>query len=107
MDVNRLWLRNFGRDDRAVAAFGRELRMPFVDSDVMHVVQTSPIHDLMSFSPKNQGDKLVLRRIMCELGLGDTAKRTKRAAQFGSRMAKLIQPACAGTDPFVVGHTLL
>lgn len=113
MDVNRLWLRNFGRDDRAVAAFGRELRMPFVDSDVMHVVQTSPIHDLMSFYPNSSdndsqgGDKLVLRRIAGELGLANTAKRTKRAAQFGSRMAKLIRPGCTGTHPFAVGHTLL
>lgn len=30
LDVRRLWLRNFGRDDRCVADNGREMRHPFV-----------------------------------------------------------------------------
>lgn len=107
MDVGRLWLRNFGRDDRAVAAHGKELRMPFVDSQIMQVVRTSPIDDLMSFDGgSGAGDKLVLRRIMHELGMGETAERVKRAAQFGSRMAKLIRPEAHGTDEYLLGSTL-
>lgn len=34
-DVSRIWLRNLGRDDRAVAACAREARSPFLDEGVM------------------------------------------------------------------------
>jgi asparagine synthetase B (glutamine-hydrolysing) len=37
-DVTRLWVRNLGRDDRAMADAGREPRHPFLDERVLEVV---------------------------------------------------------------------
>jgi hypothetical protein len=34
-DVHRLWVRNLGRDDRALSHWGREARLPFLDEDLM------------------------------------------------------------------------
>jgi asparagine synthetase B (glutamine-hydrolysing) len=31
LDLDRLWVRNFGRDDRAISSTGRETRYPFLD----------------------------------------------------------------------------
>lgn len=31
MDLDRLWHRNMGRDDRAISANGKEARFPFLD----------------------------------------------------------------------------
>jgi len=36
-DVNRLWIRNLGRDDRAMSDNGLECRFPFLDKKVVMV----------------------------------------------------------------------
>lgn len=34
LDLNRLWHRNMGRDDRAISHNGKEARYPFLDIDL-------------------------------------------------------------------------
>jgi len=106
LDLSRMWTRNLGRDDRCIAAHGKELRAPFLDQDVVATVLCSPLSDLVDFSVGSSrsdgGDKLVIRRLMMDLGFHETAVREKRAAQFGSRMAKLVKSGRSGKDEFDV-----
>jgi len=88
-DVNRLWLRNLGRDDRLVSDVSREARFPFLDERVVHALATVPMDGLADLTqPVGIGDKLVLRNIARTLGLHHTAARAKRAIQFGSGLAR-------------------
>lgn len=107
LDLSRLWTRNMGRDDRCISAHGKELRAPFLDRLVIDTIFTSPLDDLVDFnhSKAGLGDKRVLRMLAEELKLDQTSKRVKRAAQFGSRISKLIRPDLKGTDDFVLGKS--
>jgi len=35
LDLDRLWHRNMGRDDRAISANGKESRFPFLDPNLL------------------------------------------------------------------------
>ena len=37
-DLNRLWIRNLGRDDRAISDNGVEARFPFLDQKLIEAV---------------------------------------------------------------------
>ncbi|KAK9676051.1 hypothetical protein RND81_11G050500 [Saponaria officinalis] len=62
LDMQRIWKRNLGRDDRCIADNGKEARFPFLDEDVIKVARL--------------------------LGLHEAASYPKRAIQFGSRIAQ-------------------
>lgn len=102
LDLSRMWTRNLGRDDRCVSAHGKELRIPFLDKEVVSTVFDAPLSDLVDFSSSQngRGDKLVLRTLMKQLGFPLSAEREKRAAQFGSRMAKLVKSGRTGKGEF-------
>ena len=34
LDLERIWHRNMGRDDRVISANGKEARFPFLDTEV-------------------------------------------------------------------------
>jgi asparagine synthetase B (glutamine-hydrolysing) len=34
LDLERIWHRNMGRDDRVISSNGKEARFPFLDTDV-------------------------------------------------------------------------
>ncbi|KAJ9510727.1 hypothetical protein QJQ45_027646 [Haematococcus lacustris] len=90
LDMRRMWLRNLGRDDRLVADWGREARHPFLDEELVRVLQASSLPDIVDLShPPGVGDKLVLRAALLRLGLPQAAIRVKRAIQFGSEIGKL------------------
>ncbi|KAH0479103.1 MAG: uncharacterized protein KVP18_000975 [Porospora cf. gigantea A] len=97
-DLQRLWLRNLGRDDRAVGFAGRESRLPYLDEGLLRYVLT---RDFASLFPHSLLDKYntqsrakdwtkpLLRNALVSLGLPVTACFKKRAIQFGTRIAKV------------------
>ncbi|KAK1938871.1 Asparagine synthetase domain-containing protein 1 [Phytophthora citrophthora] len=90
MDLNRIWKRNLGRDDRCIAAHGREARFPFLDENVVSTIATFPVSSLCDGDlPRGVGDKRALRLVAKSLGLQSCAGLAKRAIQFGSRIAKV------------------
>lgn len=87
-DIGRLWLRNLGRDDRAMADSGREARHPFLDERLMAAVRACGPCTLYDLSlPLGVGDKRALRALGRTLGLGASTRLQKRAIQFGTRLA--------------------
>lgn len=97
LDVRRLWIRNLGRDDRLVADRGREARHPFLDESVVLEALKWPLPAVADLrEPPGAGDKAVLRRTLCALGLPRAAARPKRAIQFGTRLAKAANAAQFG-----------
>ena len=108
MDVQRLWRRNLGRDDRCVSAHGKELRLPFLDEGVVALLRRLPLDAKCDHRlPAGVGDKLVLRIAAEILGLPHAAGRTKRAIQFGSRISKSLAGGgsirgTTGTSPYVL-----
>ncbi|EQC42524.1 hypothetical protein SDRG_00257 [Saprolegnia diclina VS20] len=89
MDMDRLWLRNLGRDDRMISDHGREARFPYLDEHVVNFLAATPLDDVVDFSqPRGVGDKLLLRVVARGLGLRHCTGLPKQAIQFGTRMAK-------------------
>ena len=88
-DVGRLWVRNLGRDDRVIAAHGREARWPYLDERVLAFTAATPLCALCDHRlPPGEGDKRLLRLLAHSLGLLKASQRVKRAMHFGSRVAK-------------------
>ncbi|CAB1105490.1 unnamed protein product [Ectocarpus sp. CCAP 1310/34] len=88
-DQDRLWTRNLGRDDRAIADHGREARFPFLDEAVVGYLRCLPLREVCNMDePVGIGDKKVLREVASHLGLESCRRLPKRAIQFGSRIAQ-------------------
>lgn len=98
MEVNRLWTRNLGRDDRVLCDHGKEGRFPFLDEDVVAYLENLPVDRKcdMSLSP-GVGDKLLLREVARMIGVNECSTLVKRAIQFGSRIAKVSDKARFGS----------
>ncbi|VVB04011.1 unnamed protein product [Arabis nemorensis] len=89
LDMQRIWKRNLGRDDRCIADNGKEGRFPFLDEDVIKTLLDIPLWEIADFEqPSGKGDKKILRQVAKLLGLHEVAKMPKRAIQFGSRIAR-------------------
>jgi len=85
-DVENLYAKDLYRDNCTVASNAQELRVPFLDVQLVNFA--------MRISPEvkvfNGTEKYVLRRV-AERYLGEFAWRRKRASQYGSGAAKLIE----------------
>jgi asparagine synthetase B (glutamine-hydrolysing) len=91
LDRNRIWSRNLARDDRTIADQGREVRLPFLDEDVVELAHAMPWPVLVDpFVAKGAGEKRPIRALAHLLGVAGAAQRPKRALQFGSRSAKVL-----------------
>jgi len=108
LDVDRLGERNLGRDDRVIAHWGREVRFPFLDENVVKWAVEKGVGEICGFGleplesesaceNKTEEDdgrdiedaKLVLRLLALKLGMRVVAREKKRAIQFGARTAKM------------------
>ncbi|XP_057858625.2 uncharacterized protein LOC131067563 isoform X2 [Cryptomeria japonica] len=89
VDVQRIWKRNLGRDDRCMADHGKEARFPFLDEDLMETLLDLPLWEIADLEKSSgQGDKKILRQVAMLLGLEGASTIPKRAIQFGSRIAR-------------------
>ena len=128
VDVDRIWLRNLGRDDRwllwhfaaartshafhfasrIISDNSREMRTPYLDSSFITLLQQLPTALLINASaPSGVGDKIILRRVAANIGLVAASQRPKRAIQFGCRIAKQLNrtffgASCSGSGTAIV-----
>lgn len=84
LDVSRLGQRNLGRDDRAMAHWGREVRFPYLDERFVKWAIESPVWDKCDFeTPSGEGnldaEKRVLRLVAQSLGMSSVSREKKRA----------------------------
>ncbi|KAJ1565750.1 Asparagine synthetase domain-containing protein 1 [Nowakowskiella sp. JEL0078] len=100
LDVQRISVRNMGRDDRIVSDHGKEVRFPFLDEEVVDYLSRQPIH--LKVDPrfsKGIGEKIILRRLAHnKLKIIQVAREPKRAVQFGARTARMVSSEEKGTD---------
>ncbi|KAL8106089.1 hypothetical protein AgCh_029771 [Apium graveolens] len=62
LDMQRIWKRNLGRDDRCIADNGKEARFPFLDEDVIRTLLDIPLWEIADLDqPSGVGDKKILR----------------------------------------------
>lgn len=83
--MERLWIRNLGRDDRAIGSMGKEIRYPYLYFPLWRYLRTVPVSKLT----EGMGEKALLRSIAKDFGLTESSKFKKRAIQFGTRLAKI------------------
>jgi asparagine synthetase B (glutamine-hydrolysing) len=89
LDMQRIWKRNLGRDDRCISDNGKEARFPFLDEDVIKTLLDISLWEIADLDlPSGTGDKKILREVARMLGLHEAAVLPKRAIQFGSRIAR-------------------
>ena len=93
-DMDRLWIRNLGRDDRAISINAKEVRYPFLYLPLWIYLRTVKLHLLT----EGQGEKSMLRMLAREFGLEKASLFKKKAIQFGTRLAKLSNVKCFGSN---------
>jgi len=82
-----LYIRDLYRDDVITMANNVELRLPFLDKELIKYALNIPVK--YKLSEDKIDSKLILRDIAKELGLADEyAMRQKKAAQYGSKFDK-------------------
>jgi asparagine synthetase B (glutamine-hydrolysing) len=82
LDVGRLGRRNLGRDDRAMSHWGKEVRFPFLDEELVRWAIGTPAWDKCDFGQPGghvEPGKRVLRLLALELGMAGVATEKKRA----------------------------
>ncbi|KAL0950911.1 hypothetical protein HGRIS_007670 [Hohenbuehelia grisea] len=90
LEIDRIPLRNLGRDDRVISCHGKETRHPFLSLSILDFVTALPVHHKLD--PRLEmgvGEKMLLRLAAWKLGLVEASERKKRAMQFGSHSARM------------------
>lgn len=97
-DILNLYHVNLQRDDAVTMANSIELRVPYLDLDIINTAMNIPIK--YKISEKNDNlRKCILREIGAELGVPEEiVKRPKKAAQYGSGIDKMIRKVLKGEE---------
>ena len=108
LDFNRLGKRNLGRDDRIISHWGKEVRYPYLDEDLVNWALRLPVWEKCGFGQVNTNEdgsrpllepgKRLLRLLAWKLGLRNAAAEKKRAIQFGARSARMEMHKTKGTQ---------
>ena len=112
LDFERIARRNLGRDDRVISHWGKEVRYPYLDENLVSWAlqlttwqkcgyETSPASAHAGETPGEpvlDAAKLALRLTAWNLGLKGAAAEKKRAIQFGARSAKMDSGRAKGTQ---------
>ena len=108
IDFSRLGKRNLGRDDRIISHWGKEIRYPYLDEDLVSWALRLPVWEKCGFGqvdicedgsiPLLEPGKKLLRLLAWKLGLRNAAAEKKRAIQFGARTAKMEVGKTKGTQ---------
>ena len=108
LDFNRLGKRNLGRDDRVTSHWGKEVRYPYLDEDLVSWALRLRVCEKCGFGqtdtngedsdPILEPGKRLLRLLAWRLGLQIAAAEKKRAIQFGARTARMEVNKTRGTQ---------
>lgn len=87
LDLRRMGQRNLGRDDRVIAHWGKEVRLPFLDEQVVRYAISCPVWEKCDFhNPHHfaviEPAKRVLRLLADGMGLPSAAREKKRAVSL-------------------------
>lgn len=97
-DINNLYQVNLQRDDAVTMASGVELRVPYLDLDVINMAMNIP----MEYKINGTDDhlrKCILREVARDLGVPEeNVKRPKKAAQYGSGIDKMLRRVLKDED---------
>ena len=89
-DLMRLYKETLEREDKILMAHGIELRVPYLDPDLVKV--STSIATELKLPPGDSVGKHVHREVALQMGIPeDLAYRTKQAAQHGSGVHQLIE----------------
>lgn len=90
-DIQEMHHVNLERDDATAMATGTELRVPFLDKEIINIAFNIPIE----YKIKGSDDTLrkhILRDLALDIGVpAFIAKRPKKAAQYGSGIDKVLR----------------
>ena len=88
-DILNLYHVNLQRDDAVTMANSIELRVPYLDPDIINIAMNIPMK--YKINRDNTLRKCILREIGAELGVPEEiVKRPKKAAQYGSGIHKIL-----------------
>ena len=95
LDVSRLGKRNLGRDDRVITHWGKEVRYPYLDDDLVRWALAAPLWEKCGYGQEQKQEaevlepgKMVLRLLARNLGMTGVATEKKRAVSIGSPHAQ-------------------
>ncbi len=80
-DLKTIYERDLIRTKNLAKHFDKNILTPFLDKDLI----------IAAFSREIKKDKLILREIAKELGLGEHSERKKLAGQYGSGIDKIVK----------------
>ncbi len=90
-DILNLYHVNLQRDDAVTMANGIELRVPYLDLDIINTAMNIPMKYKINGKEDNLR-KCILREIGAELGVPEEiVRRPKKAAQYGSGIHKMLK----------------
>lgn len=99
-DLNNIYDVNLERDDKATMSNSVELRVPYLDKQVIDTALHMPIEYLLNSENDNMR-KHILRDVAYELGVPkEIAYRPKKAAQYGTGIDKIIRKKIIKKEPY-------